>query len=110
MWIGSPTSIRGTATPKNSTGLAEVAARIRNGSRGVNATSTIGKASSAGVSAVPSADTADIMAQAPRIQRVLIFQFERSARSSPVGASRPRTQATRCRDARPADAVWSLEA
>ena len=59
MWIGSATSIRGTATQKNSTGLAVVAARNRNGSRGVNATSTIGKASSAGVSAVPSAEIAD---------------------------------------------------
>ena len=75
MWIGSATSIRGRATQKNSTGLADVAARIRNGSRGVNATSTIGKASSVGVSAVPSAEIADSTAQAPRIQRVLTFQF-----------------------------------
>ena len=60
----------------------------------MNATSTIGKASSAGVSAVPSAENADSTAQAPRIQRVLTLQLARSSRSSPVGASRPRTQVT----------------
>jgi hypothetical protein len=60
----------------------------------VNATSSIGKASSAGVSAVPSAENADKAAQAPRIQRVLTRQPARSARSSPVGANRPRTQVT----------------
>ena len=88
MWIGSATSIRGSATPKKRIGFADVAARTRNGRRGVNATSTIGKASSAGVSAVPRAEIADMTAQAPRIQRVLIFQEARSSRSSPVGARR----------------------
>src|SRR5262245_1576607 len=92
MWIGSPSSIRGTATPKKSTGLAVVAARTRKGSRGVNAMSATGKASSAGVSAVPTADTAESSAHAPRIQRVLTRQLARSSRSSPVGARRPRTQ------------------
>src|SRR5688572_30357078 len=92
MWIGSATSMRGTATPKNNTGLVVAAAMNRNGRRGVKAMSTIGNASSAGVSAVPTAEIADSTAQAPRNQRDLIFQFARSSSSSPVGASRPRTQ------------------
>ena len=102
MWIGSATSIRGTATQKNSTGLVVVAARNRNGRRGVNATSTIGKASSAGVSAVPSAEIAESTAQAPRIQRVLTFQFARSSRSSPVGAEPARAPNGATRGACPA--------
>ncbi len=90
--MGSPTNIRGTATQKNATGFTDVAARIRNGMRGVKAINTSGRVSSVGVSAVPSIDTADSAAQPPRIHRVLIFHPARSSRSSPVGARRERTQ------------------
>src|SRR5262245_58415410 len=86
--------MRGTTTQKNSTGFVAAAAKGRNASRGVKATSTSGKAHSTGVSAVPAIEIADIAAHAPRIQRVLTFQSARSSRSSAVGASRPRTQRT----------------
>jgi hypothetical protein len=47
----------------------------RNGSRGVSAISTIGNAISAGVKTMPTTEIAEVTAHAPRIQRVLTFQF-----------------------------------
>ena len=75
MWIGSATQHAGDGDAEEQHRVGRRAARKRKRQPWVKAISTIGKANSAGVSAVPTTEIADSAAQAPRIQRVLTFQF-----------------------------------